>query len=65
MEIQEKKLKQILKSAIKEAIQEEKAFIHGVVAEAMEDYGIAKAIDEGSKSKKISQKEIYKILKAE
>jgi hypothetical protein len=65
MEIQEKKLKQLLKSALREAIHEEKTLFYDLLSEVIEDIGLARAIDEGKKTKKVRKEEIYKILRAE
>ncbi|MBI4546428.1 MAG: hypothetical protein HY707_00500 [Ignavibacteriae bacterium] len=64
MEIQEKKLKRLLKSAMREAIHEERTLFYDLISEIIEDIGLAKAIDEGKKTKKVPKEEIYKILRA-
>ena len=65
MEIQEKKLKQLLKSALREAIHEERTLFYDLLSEIIEDIGLAKAIDEGKKTRRVRKEDIYKILKVQ
>ena len=65
MEIQEKKLKQLLKSALREAIHEERTLFYDLLSEIIEDIGLAKAIDEGKKARRVRKEDIYKILKVQ
>ena len=65
MEIQEKKLRRLLKVALKEAIHEERDLFYDLLSEIVEDIGLSRAIDEGRRSRKVPKEEIYKILKAE
>lgn len=55
MEIQEKKLKRLRKSALKEAIGEERTLLYDVFSEIIEDMGLARAIEEGKKSTKVKR----------
>jgi hypothetical protein len=59
----EGKIKQIMKEALIEALQEQKGIFHDLIVEAMEDIALTHAIREGAKSKPASRKEISSILK--
>ena len=65
MEIQEKKLRRLLKVALKEAIHEERDLFYDLLSEIVEDIGLSRAIDEGRRLRKVPKEKIYKILKAE
>jgi len=45
--IDEAKLKDLLKSAIAEVLEERREFVKEIIEEAMEDVALARAIDEG------------------
>ncbi len=62
MELQEKKLKKMMKAAFKEALHEERKLVYDVMAEVMEDIALSRAIDEGKRTKIIGQEEIFEIL---
>ena len=62
MELQEKKLKKMMKVAFKEALHEERKLVYDVMAEVMEDIALSRAIDEGKRTKIVDQEEIFKIL---
>lgn len=58
----EKKLKTLLKSAFAEALVEQRALVQDIVEDAIEDIALARAIDEGLRSKPASRVAINKIL---
>ncbi len=61
--IEEEKLKDLLKSAIVEALEERHDLVQEIVEEAMEDIGLACAIEQGFNSKSIPREEVFAILK--
>ena len=60
----EKKLKEVFKSAILEIFEERREDIYKIFSEVVEDFALAKAIKEGEKTKSVSRSEIFKILEA-
>jgi hypothetical protein len=61
--IDEGRIKQLMKEAIAEALQEQRGILHDLVVEAVEDIALANAIREGASSPLASKKEIFDILK--
>jgi hypothetical protein len=59
----ETKIKQLMKEAFAEALQEQRDILHDLVVEAIEDIALANAIREGASSPSVSKEEIYGILK--
>ena len=60
--LDENKLKEILKSAIIELIQEQKEVFYDLLAEVIEDIALKKAIKEGENTETVSKKAIFTIL---
>jgi Asp-tRNA(Asn)/Glu-tRNA(Gln) amidotransferase C subunit len=60
--IDEDKLKQVLKEAIIEMLEERKNLFHDLIIEAMEDIALTNAIREGESTESVSKKEIFNIL---
>ena len=63
MVIEEKKLKNLMKSALKEVLKEDRKIFYEVIADVIEDIAMARAIEEGMKTKKVSKERILRILK--
>ena len=61
--IDETKVKELLKTAILELIQEKPEELSEFLAEALEDLGIKNAIKEGEDTEKVSRDRIFQILK--
>ena len=61
--LDETKLKELLKAAILELMQEQKEEFYHILAESLEDIGMANAIKEGENTETVSREEIFKILK--
>lgn len=53
--IDEAKLKEALKSAIVEILEERKDLVREVLEEALEDIALARAVEEGEQSKLVTQ----------
>jgi len=60
--IDDSKLKQLLKEAVIEALEEKKNIFHDLMLEVMEDMALVHAIKEGEDTETISKKEILNIL---
>ncbi|HAZ46654.1 MAG TPA: hypothetical protein DDW76_13845 [Cyanobacteria bacterium UBA11369] len=60
--IDESKLKELLKTAIVELLQERKEVVYDLLAEILEDIALEKAIEEGENTDLVSREAIFKIL---
>ncbi len=58
----EQRLKDLLKSAVAEALEEHREFVRDIVEEALEDVALAHAIEEGLKSETVSRNTVFGIL---
>ena len=63
--IDEEKLKDLLKSAFVEALEENRDLVQDIVEEAMEDIALRRAIEQGLASASISRDEVFAILEGE
>ena len=64
-QLDESRLKQILKEALIEAIEEKKDVFHELIVEAIEDIGLINAIREGQNTETVSKQEIFDILEGQ
>jgi hypothetical protein len=62
--IDEKDLKDLLKAAVAEALEEQRALVKEIVEEAIEEIALARAIDEGLETKPATREEIFHILES-
>lgn len=60
--IDEAKLKDMLKEAVVEALNENRGLVKDIVEEALEDIALARAIDEGLRSEPIPREDVFAIL---
>ncbi|MFA4836185.1 MAG: hypothetical protein WC749_08980 [Dehalococcoidia bacterium] len=60
--LDEARLKEILKEALVELLQERKEVIYDLVIEAVEEIALARAIRDGETSGPVSREEIFGIL---
>jgi hypothetical protein len=60
--LDEIKLKELLKAAIVEVLQEQKEVFSDLLAEIIEDIALEKAIKEGEKTELVSREGIFQIL---
>lgn len=58
----EAELKQALKAALVEVLEERSDLLRGVFAEVLEDVALARAIQEGEASEQVSRDEVFQIL---
>jgi ribosomal protein S4 len=58
----EDRLKQVFKEALKEMLEEKQSLLHDIVVDAMEDIALSRAIQEGQKSGTATKKQIFDIL---
>jgi len=59
----EGKIKQLMKEALVEALQEQRGVFHDLIVEAIEDIALTNAIREGADTESASRKEVFNILK--
>ena len=60
--IEERKLKELIKTALVEVLESRRDLVQEIVEEAIEDYAFSKAIERGLESEKISREEVFAIL---
>ena len=60
---EEIKLKMLLKAAMVEVLEERRDLVRDALADAVEDIGLIRAIEAGSRSKAINRAEVFKILR--
>lgn len=60
--LDEGELKALIKQAFLELLEERPDLVAGVVAEAVEDMGLLKAIQEGEETEEVSRDEVMKAL---
>lgn len=63
--IDEQQLKDLLKAAFVEVMQERPELIRNVMEETLEDIGLARAIEEGKDTGTISHEEVFAILRGQ
>lgn len=63
--LSETQIKELIKSAILEIFQERRDLLQDLVAEALEDLALVKAIDEGKDSEAVSREAIFSILESD
>lgn len=59
----EAKLKKLLKAAVVEVFEERSDLVREALVEAVEDLGMVRAIEEGSRSGPVSRGEVFTILR--
>ena len=62
--IDEAKLKQMLKSAVAEVLEERRDLVKDIVEEAIEEIALARAIDEGLDTETVSRGEVINMLES-
>jgi len=62
MTVSEQQLKEVVKTAIVEVLEERSDLIRDIVEDALEDIGMSKAIQEGEDSDLVTRDEVYRLL---
>jgi hypothetical protein len=62
--LSETQIKDLMKAAILEIFQEQRDLFQDLIAEALEDIALVKAIDEGKDSEPVSREAIFEILES-
>jgi hypothetical protein len=62
--LSETQIKDLMKTAILEIFQERRDLFQDLIAEALEDIALVKAIDEGRDSEPVSREAIFEILES-
>ena len=57
-------LKKALKEALAETLHEERALLHEVFAEVLEDFALAETVREGRQTEPIGRNEVFDILQS-
>ena len=60
--IDDDKLRELVKAALVDALQERRDMVKEIFTEALEDIGLVKAIDEGLSSGSITRDEVFQLL---
>ncbi len=60
--LDEGRIKELFKEAVLEVLQERRDLIYDVMAEAIEDFALAKAIEEGESSESVTREEVFRTL---
>ena len=63
--IDDGKLKQLLKEALIEAIEEKRSVFYDLIVDALEDIAMVRAIQEGEHTETVSKQEVFKILEGQ
>jgi len=63
--IDDGKLKQLLKEALIETIEEKRNIFHELIVDAVEDIGMLRAIQEGEYTETVSKQEVFNILEVQ
>jgi hypothetical protein len=60
--LDEKRLRGIVKDALVDAFKENRELMQGIVEEALEEIAMAKAIEQGLKTKSVSRQKVFSML---
>jgi len=60
--VDDEKLKQLLKEAFIEAIEEKRNVFYELIVDALEDIAMVRAIREGEQSKTVAKQDVFSIL---
>lgn len=63
--IDDGKLKQLLREALIEAIEEKRDLFYDLIVDAVEDIAIVRAIQEGEDTETVSKQEVFNILEGQ
>ena len=60
--LDEGRIKKLFKDAVLEVLQEQRDLIYDVLAEVIEDFTLAKAIEEGETTESVPREEVFQTL---
>jgi hypothetical protein len=60
--LDETRIKELIKLAFVELLQERKDLLYNLVAEIVEDFALARAIKEGGQTPKVSREKVFRAL---
>jgi hypothetical protein len=60
--IDQNQLKNLIKAALVEVLEERQDLIHEAIVQALEDMALARAIEEGENSELIKREEVFNLL---
>lgn len=60
--VEDERLKELFKTAIVEVLEERGELLRELVVEALEDVGLARAIDEGLQGATVNREEVLEVL---
>jgi hypothetical protein len=60
--INKEQLKDVIKAAVTEALEERQDLLHEAIEAAIEDLAFSRAIKEGEKTHKVKREEVFNIL---
>ncbi len=60
--VPDERLKQAMKAALAEILEERSDLIHDILVEALEDVALSRAIEEGEATDLVSRDEIFELL---
>jgi hypothetical protein len=64
-QINQAQLKELLKAAIVEVLEERRDLISDLIEEALEDLALARAIEEGESTDIVNRDEVFKLLEGQ
>ena len=60
--VNQDQLKELIKAALVEVLEQRRDLLHDAVAEALEDIALARAIEEGASSDLVGRTEVFDLL---
>jgi hypothetical protein len=60
--VSEETLRQMLREAVAEALDDRRELLHDVIADVLEDIGLAEAIREGRKTERVDRETVFAAL---
>lgn len=62
LSMNKEQLKDVIKAAVTEALEERQDLLHEAIETAIEDLALSRAIKEGEKTRKVKREEVFNIL---
>jgi hypothetical protein len=60
--IDQNELKNILKTAVTEVLEENRALLRDIIKEALEEIALTRAIEEGVNTEQVSREEVFAVI---